>query len=138
MVNPLLSSPSNCHDFQLHPTLPPIKALPTYESLLVIKELLKANAASIHTMRGSGNHGCLGLILRAPAYNIVAQGTPLVIPNGPCLYPLNNSVTAALKAQALHECNKNLCQWKEYTNVHNGLKKVTRQCNCTNLLMCLS
>ena len=95
----------------------PIEGLPTYKSLLAIKELLKANVASVHTMHSGGNHGYLGLILSAPVYNIITPGTPFVIPNNPGLHPTNHGGTVAQIKQTLHKHNKNLCQWKEYTNI---------------------
>ena len=70
-----------------HPMLPPIEGLPTNESLSAIKELLKANAALVHTMYGGGHRRNLGLILSVPVYIIVTPGTPFVIPNNPGLYP---------------------------------------------------
>ena len=135
MATPLLLSPPNTmtsissiptvdaflNGF-LHPMLLPIKGR-TYKSLSTNMNLLKVNAVSIHTMQGSGNHGYLGLILSAPVYNIITQGTPFVIPNNPGFHPPKNGGTAATIAQTLCDHNKNLCQWKEYTNMHNALIK---------------
>ena len=100
-----------------HPTITLIEGLLIYKSLLAVKELLKANAASVHTMCSY-----LGLILSAPVYNIIAPGTPFVIPNNPGLHPPNHRGTAAQIAQMLWEHNENLQQWKAYTNIHNTLK----------------
>ena len=85
---PSIPSINACLDSLPHPTLPPIEGLPTYKSLSAIKELLKANAASVHTMGSRGNHGYLGLILSAPVYNMITPGTFFVIPNNPGLIPL--------------------------------------------------
>ena len=93
-ATPIMTSASSipsinaCLDSSPHPTLPPIEGLPTYESLSAIKELLKANTASVHTMGSRGNHGYLGLILSAPVYNMITPGTSFVIPNNPGLIPL--------------------------------------------------
>ena len=46
-----------------------------------------------------------------------------VLPNNPGLHLPNNGGTTTQIAQTLCRHNKNLCQWEEYTNVHNALKK---------------
>ena len=60
---------------------------------------------------------------RVPCLQHCPPGTPFVIPNNPGLHPPNHGSTAAQITQTLHEHNENLCQWKEYTNMHNALKK---------------
>ena len=77
------------------------------------KELLKVNAASVHTTCGRGNHCYLGLILSAPVYNIVAPWTPFVIPSNPGLHLPHHGGTAVQIAQTLCKHTENLQQWKE-------------------------
>ena len=45
---------------------------PNYKSLKYLKDQLKANAASIPTTLGGGNHGYLGLILSPATYTTIA------------------------------------------------------------------
>ena len=52
--------------------LTPIVGEPTYQTLKELKDQLKANAASIPTTLGGGNHGYLGLILSPAAYATIS------------------------------------------------------------------
>ena len=71
-----------------HTDLSPIHGEPSYESLRVLTNQLKANARSIHTTLGGGQHGHLGLVLTPAQYAILsptpyvrqARPPPLVIP----------------------------------------------------------
>ena len=46
-----------------HPVLTTIRREPTYETLYYLKNKLKANASSVPTTLGGGNHGYLGMVL---------------------------------------------------------------------------
>lgn len=68
--------------------LSPIVGEPTYESLRVLLNQIKANARSIHTTLGGGQHGHLGLVLTPQQYALLTpqpyvrppRPPPLVIP----------------------------------------------------------
>ena len=51
-----------------YPTLTRIHGAPTYDTLKTLKDQLKANATSVTSDLGGGNHGHLGLVLDAPEY----------------------------------------------------------------------
>ena len=46
----------------------PIRGIPTYKALKRLKLELQANASSVETDLGSGNHGYLGLVLTDAEY----------------------------------------------------------------------
>ena len=68
-----------------YPDLSVIHGKPTYESLRILMNQLKANARSVHTMLGGGQHGHLGLFLTPKQYAILSP-TPYV--SQPCPPPL--------------------------------------------------
>ena len=65
-----------------YPDLTQIHGEPTYESLRVIQNQLKANARSVHTTLGGGQHGHLGLVL-TPAQYALLSPHPYVCPPRP-------------------------------------------------------
>jgi hypothetical protein len=46
-----------------HPMIAPIRGKTNYETIHSIQKRLNANAASVHSYRGGGNHGHLGAII---------------------------------------------------------------------------
>ena len=62
---------------------------PTYDSLTVIFNQLKANARYVHTSLGGGYHGYLGLLLSPAQYTTLARNTPFIYPthSGPLNLP---------------------------------------------------
>jgi len=71
-----------------YPDLSPIHGEPIYESLRTLVNQLKANARSVHTTLGGGQHGHLGLVLSPQQYSLLSphpylrpqRPPPLVIP----------------------------------------------------------
>ena len=55
-----------------NPVLTAIRGEPTYETLHHLKNELKANASSVSTTLGGGNHGYLGMILTLAEYRRAA------------------------------------------------------------------
>ena len=55
-----------------HPVLTKITSKPTYSSLKILKDELKANAASVPSDLGGGKHGHLGLVLKDDEYKLVS------------------------------------------------------------------
>ena len=68
--------------FYPHPTLTPIPGRPTLQDLKRLRMELVENAMSIHSLRGGGQHGHLGLILPPDEY-ITLIGTPFDVPQQP-------------------------------------------------------
>ena len=64
----------------------PIQGTPTYKALNWLKAKLSANASSVETDLGGGNHGYLWLVLSDAEYANVSP-TPFLIPAYPA--PLN-------------------------------------------------
>ena len=92
-----------------------ITGAPNYERLKTLKDQLKANAASIPTTLGGGNHGYLGLILSSAAYTTIAA-TQFFEPNLP-------AGTSAANTSTIIRCHTEaLCQWREFKNVNTTLK----------------
>ena len=65
-----------------YPVLTKITTKPDYASLLIIKDELKANAASVQCDLGGGQNGYLGLVLTAAEYRFVTR-IPFVRPAHP-------------------------------------------------------
>ena len=68
--------------FFAHPTLTPIQGEPDADALITLKNQLKANASSVPSNLGGGNHGHLGLVLSPAAYALVSN-TAFVTPAHP-------------------------------------------------------
>ena len=54
-----------------YPVLTRIHHRPDYRSLKILKDEIKANAASIYSDLGGGTHGHLGMVLKPPEYGHV-------------------------------------------------------------------
>ena len=64
-----------------YPTPTPINGEPTNKALKRLKNELRANASSVDTDLGGGDHGYLGLVLSDAEYaNINPTPTPFVAP----------------------------------------------------------
>ena len=95
---------------------------PNYESLKILKDELKANAASIPTTLGSGTHGYLGLILSPATYATVAA-TQFIEPIYPGQHPNVPAGTSASNTSTIvRRHTEDLCQWREFKNVITALK----------------
>ena len=91
----LTSSVNYKDSYFKHPVLTVIRGEPTYETLHHIKNELKANASSVPTTLGGGNHGYLDMILTPADYLRIAPTDPFTRPpNAGVLVP-NLSGTAA-------------------------------------------
>ena len=65
-----------------YPDLTRIIGCPTYDTLHILKNEIKANAISVHSNLGGGQHGNLGLVISPAAYTRVSQ-VPYVLPLHP-------------------------------------------------------
>ena len=68
----------------IHPTLTKVHGEPTYSSLRILKQELKANASRVTSDLGGGAHGHLGLVLTPTEYRIISE-IPYVRPNNPSI-----------------------------------------------------
>jgi hypothetical protein len=71
-----------------------ILGLPTFETLKELKEALEANAASVSSNLGGGNHSYLGAVINAQTYTIIVSNDatgapqPFIIPTFPGILPV--------------------------------------------------
>jgi hypothetical protein len=104
-----------------HPVIPPIKGLPTYESITDITRLLNANAASMHSELGRGALGHLALTI-SPAVYATLLATPFVAPPNPGPTPvLLNNGTAAQISATIRDHKESLRIWHEYNTENSAL-----------------
>ena len=102
--------------------LTPIAGEPTYQTLKALKDQLKANAASIPTTLGGGNHGYLGLILSPAAYATISP-TAFVEPAYPGQHPtIPAGTNAANTSTIIRQHTEDTRQWREFKNVSTALK----------------
>ena len=91
----------NYKDFYFeHPVLTKIRGEPTYEALHHLKNELKANASSVPTTLGGGNHGYLDMILTPAGYHRIPPENQFARPPNPGVLVHNPSGTAAQIASA--------------------------------------
>ena len=87
----------------------PIQGTPTYKALDRLKAKLRANASSVETDLGGGNHEYLGFSLSDAEYAYVSP-TPVVVPEypAPLNIPANATQVQAFKRQTQCEKEKHL------------------------------
>jgi hypothetical protein len=78
-----------------HPIIDKVHGEPTYATIHMVQKRLNANAASIHSYRGGGNHGHLGAIISPTRYAAIG---PV-----PFIAPPNPGRTAQVPANAIAE-----------------------------------
>ena len=72
------------------PVLTEIQGEPTADSLILLKQELKANVSSVYSNHGGGTHGHLFLVIYPTQFNLLSNAAfirplhpgPLTIPNG--------------------------------------------------------
>ena len=95
---------------------------PNYESLKNLKDQLKANAASIPTTLGGGNHGYLSLILSPAPYTTITANQ-FIEPVYPGQHPnVPAGTNAANTSTIVRRHTEDLCQWCKFKNVNTALK----------------
>ena len=100
----------------------PIPGTPTYKALKRLKAELRANASSVETDLGGGNHGYLGLVLSDAEYANISP-TPFVAPAypAPLAIPAHATQVQAFEARSRHEEAKRL--YYECQNVEKALQR---------------
>lgn len=99
----------------------PIRGEPTHKSLKRLKLELQANASSVETDLGGGNHGYLGLVLTDDEYASIPHTQPFVAPNypPPLLIPATSTQIQAIELKEQHGEAKRL--YLECKNVEKAL-----------------
>jgi hypothetical protein len=88
-----------------YPIPTPIQGEPTYKSIKRLKNEIRANASSVDTDLGGGDHGYLALILNEVEYATVAPQTPFLAPDfpGELLIPRGTDPVDALNIREKHK-----------------------------------
>ena len=101
----------------------PIRGVPTYKALKRLKLELQANASSVETDLGGGNHGYLGLVLTDEEYATITGTQPFVAPEypAPLVIPPTATAIEALQLKDAHAEEKRL--YLECKNVEKALQR---------------
>ena len=84
----------------------PIQAQPTNKSLKRLLMELRANASSIETDVGRGDHGYLGLVLDDPDYATIPGTIPFIVVGYPGLLIIPTGTTHVTALQLREDRNK--------------------------------
>ena len=106
-----------------YPTPTKIEGEPTYKSLHTLQKELRANASSIDSDLGGGDHGYLGLVLNDPNYAAIPGTLPFVAPNYP---PVLAIPETANHVEALQLREDNLEARRKYLECKNVEKSLLR------------
>lgn len=109
---------SSCFKYK---TPTPMRGEPTHKSLKRLKLELQANASSVETDLGGGNHGYLGLALTDQEYASIPNTQPFIAPHcpPPLLIPATSTQLQAIELKEGHNEGKRLCL--ECKNVEKAL-----------------
>ena len=101
----------------------PIQGEPTYKALKRLKNELRANASSVDTDLGGGDHGYLGLVLTDEEYAKVAPNHPFVPPEfpGPLVIPPRTDIVDAMNMRETHK--RDTALYRECREVEKALMR---------------
>ena len=104
-----------------HKTPTPIRGVPTHKALTRLEVELQANASSVETDLGGGDHGYLGLVKTDEEHASTPGTQPFVATNypNPLAIPANTSAIAALQLREEHVDAKRT--WRECKDVEKAL-----------------
>jgi hypothetical protein len=106
-----------------HAVLTPIPGKPTAATLRQLKKELYANARSIHSDRGGGINGHLGLVMPTAAY-VIRAGAVFNEPNHPGTQPVHAAAATAAQITAANRAYDHfLDEFKTYTTIKETLKQ---------------
>ncbi len=108
--------------FFAHPTLTPIQGEPDADALITLKNQLKANAGTVPSNLGGGNHGHLGLVLSPATYALVAN-TPFDTPIHPGALAIPQGTSAAMSTVLREQHTERMRVFREVTGVEKALKQ---------------
>ena len=104
------------------PNLTPINGEPDADTLVKLKNQLKANASSVPSNLGGGSLGHLGLVLSPTTYAMVSN-TPFVQPAHPGPLEIPALTTAAMTSVLRNEYVEKTRLFREVTGVEKALKQ---------------
>ena len=104
-----------------HKIIEKISGEPTFTTLHQLLRLLKANACSVLCTLGGGGHGYVGMLVSATAYNILAPGTPFLVPVHPGVLPVIAGQTQYQIALAKSQHETALRAFQEYVLMQRAL-----------------
>ena len=101
----------------------PIQGEPTYKALKRLKNELRANASSVDTDLGGGDHGYLGLVLTDEEYAKVSPNHPFVPPEfpGPLVIPPRTDIVDAMNMGETHK--RDTALYRECREVEKALMR---------------
>ena len=99
----------------------PIRGEPTYKSLKNLVRELKANASSVDSDLGGGDHGYLGLVLSDTEYEKICPGNPFEAPKFPDPLYIPPGTNPAEAIQLREEYRTNIAFYRECREVEKAL-----------------
>ena len=122
-----MSSSTTSSSFNFpHPELTAIVGMPTYLTISQLKRELFANASSVHTILGTGQHGFAVLVIGDVAYNALSAvaGTDWVVPVHPGPQPnIPNGTSAAQTGVIVGNYDRAVKTFTMNNEVENALKR---------------
>jgi hypothetical protein len=109
------------HGFE-HPIIDRVHGEPPYATIHMVQKLLNANAASIHSYRGGGNHGHLGAIISPTRY--AASPVPFIAPPNPgrtAQVPSNSPTESRVMLEQNYTANAR--EFQQYNTLQRALKQ---------------
>ena len=104
-----------------YPVPTKIEGEPSYSTLTTLKKELQANASSVDSDLGGGDHGFLGLVLSDEDYAKIPNTQPFVAPTYPNALVIPSTATA-VEALSLREQHKErINKHRECANVEKAL-----------------
>ena len=105
------------------PTITSYTGEPDYACIKKVHDKLRANAASVHSTLGGGNHGLLGLVMTSASY-LTTTGTAFIRPANPGYLPvIPDPCTAAQTAEFVRQHTNLLRMFQETVNTDRALKQ---------------
>ena len=99
----------------------PINGEPTNKALKRLKTELRANASSVDTDLGGGDHGYLGLVLSDVEYARITPASPFIPPTFPGPLVIDPALTAVQQVQARETHKEAIALYRECKNVEKAL-----------------
>ena len=98
------------------PELSRIVGEPNLGSLMTLRNQIKANAQTVESTLGGGQHGHLGLVLKPSVYSAMPNTAPYDRPALPTLQ-ISPTDTQFILAQARHEFSEDMKEYREVNAV---------------------
>ena len=119
------------HDFFQYENLDVIRGEPYFETLITLKNQIKANAQSVPSTLGGGAHGLLGLVLTPIEYALVSNTPFAAEPHpGPLHFPPGTTAIQSKMIQNVHEIrlkNYSMCMGIEKALIQQLVKAVEEE-----------